>query len=116
MHATTAPPKAAKPPLTPQSPRLVQATAGPAIEVDSSAMDVITQRAKQIHGLASCAACLTAVESTSGQFQGHELTEDALPSLNYLIMEIAVEIEDAADRLWEQYRQAAAIANGEVQS
>jgi hypothetical protein len=69
-----------------------------------------------IRGLASCAACLTAVEAASGQFEGYELADGALPSLNYVIMEMADQIAEAGDRLWEQFRQARAIANGEVTS
>lgn len=48
-----------------------------------------------------------------GKFEGHELTEDALPSLNCLIKELVVDIEAAADQLWEQYREALSPAQGQ---
>ena len=118
MNSTIAPPKAATSPVATTSPRLVEASQpAPAIEFDSSAMDAITQRTAFIKGLASCAACLSAVEAVSGQFAGYQLTDDALPSLSVVIAEMAADIEDAADRLWMQYRQAMAFAQGrEVQS
>lgn len=87
-----------------------------ATEFDSSAFDEISSRAEMVRGLASCAACLTAVEATGGDYAGNELQAIALPSLNYVIVELADQIAAAGERLWEQYMQAHAIASGEVQS
>jgi hypothetical protein len=113
MHSTTATPKTAKAQAAANPPRLVDHPAVPLpIEFDSSAADLISSRAEYIKGLASCAACLTAVEAAGGAYEGNELIATALPSLSYVIMEMADQIAEAGDRLWEQYRQAAAIANG----
>ena len=104
-------------PARPARIATVDSAAAPIIEFDSSAIDAIIQRTAFIKGLASCAACLSAVEAVSGQFAGYELTDDALPSLSIVIGEMAADIDDAADRLWMQYRQAMAFAQGrEVQS
>jgi len=84
-----------------------------AIEFDSSAADLISSHAERIRGLASCGVCLTTVEAAGGRFEGEELASNALPALNYVIMDMADQIAEAGERLWEQYRQAAAVANGQ---
>lgn len=86
------------------------------IEFDSSAIDVITMRSTEIHALASCMVCLTAVEkSDEGHFSGYTLIEDALPLLGSVIMRLARETREAGDELFGQYREARDAAN-EVQA
>lgn len=85
------------------------------IEFDSSALDVITMRTTEIHALASCVVCLSAVEKSSdGRFSGYELIDDALPLLGGVIMRLAREAHKAGEQLFEQYREARNAAN-EVQ-
>jgi hypothetical protein len=119
MDSTTTTPRAAKLPAAPPPPRLVAAAVvgSPEFELDSSAIDIIRGRTAEIRALASCAVCLTAVEATCGQFEGNELNEDDLPLLGRVIMRLAQDVDDAGDRLWKQFRQTAAVANGkELQS
>lgn len=99
---------------TPVAPPTTAVALAVPIEFDSSASDVISSRALYIKGLASCAACLTAVEARGGRFEGEELIPDALPSLNYVIMEMADQIAAAGDQLFAQYQQARAVANGKA--
>ena len=84
----------------------------PLPEFDSSAMDRLTNRTSLVRNLASCAACLAAVELEGGQFAGHELIDGSLPALNLLIKEMAEEIAEASDQLWCQYIEAVRLAKG----
>ena len=99
-------------PVTKAATVVASPSTATSIEFDSSAFDVISACSEHIKGLASCAVCLSAVESVGGRFEGEELIDGALPTLNRVIMDMADQIADAGDRLWEQYRQAAAVANG----
>lgn len=117
MNATTlAPARTNRPPQPAQErgPRSDSAT-GPRIEFDSSAIDTISMRTAEIHALASCVVCLTAVEkSEEGNFSGYELIDDALPLLGTVIMRLAREVGEAGNQAYAQYQEARDAAN-EVQ-
>lgn len=100
----------------PPSPIRPAARSQDFIEFDSSAIDAIKMRSTEIHGLASCMVCLTAVEkSGGGRFSGYELIDDALPLLGGVIMRLAREVDEAGDQLFAQYQEARNLAN-EVQA
>ncbi|CAN5713586.1 hypothetical protein BH10PSE18_BH10PSE18_07900 [soil metagenome] len=98
-------------PASAPAARLASAPRSP-IAFDSTAIDRIISRAEYIRGLASCFVCLSAMEKADKDFEGHELIDVALPSLGYVIMELATELGNAGDQLFEQYRQALGAANG----
>lgn len=114
VTATATSVTAAQPPLKPP-PRLTVASAKdvPPIEFDSTAIDILIARTEEIRALASCSMCLAATERSVGSFNGHELPDDALPLLADVIKRLASEAGAASERLWQQYRQARALANGE---
>ncbi|MGJ7490199.1 hypothetical protein [Variovorax sp. ZT4R33] len=94
-------------------PRLIDAAdKKPAIEFDSTAIDVLIARTAEIEALASCSMCLAAMERATDNVSGYEMIDDAMPLLADVMMRLAREARQASDQLWEQYQQARAVANG----